>query len=200
MDKLNQQLNFILELDKLKGIYRQNVVPSDHLRRENSAEHSWHAAMVALIFQEYTQEKIDINRVVKMLLIHDVVEIYAGDTFAYADQSLLDAQEGKEIKALNQLFSLLPDEDADVYKTLWFEYEAAQTADGCFAKAIDCIQPLISNLNNQGQSWKEHTDVTKEKVLKRNEHLKRLAPRLWEYVNRELDKAVSVGWLKSEKQ
>lgn len=195
MQKLNQKLDFILELDKLKGVYRQSVVPSDNSRRENSAEHSWHAAMVALIFQSYAEEDIDISRVVKMLLIHDVVEIYAGDTFAFAEQSVLDGQEEKEINALNRLFALLPEEEALAYKALWFEYEAVETADGRYAKAIDCIQPLISNLNNNGASWKEHTGVTKEKVLWRNRHLKDLAPKLWAYVNLELNKAVDAGWL-----
>lgn len=195
MQKLKQQLDFILELDKLKGVYRQTTVPSDSSRQENSAEHSWHAAMMAMIFQSYATEEIDINRVTKMLLIHDVVEIYAGDTFAFADQAILDAQEAKEIEALNKLFALLPEDEAQEYIDLWHEYENVETADGRFAKAIDCLQPFVTNINNEGASWKKHTHVTREKVLERNLHLKELAPKLWDYVNYELDKAVKTGWL-----
>lgn len=197
MQKLRQQLDFILELDKLKGIYRQTVVPSDNARQENSAEHSWHAAMMAMIFQSYAAEKINIDRVIKMLLIHDVVEIYAGDTFAFADQETLDAQEEKEIEALNKLFSLLPEGEAQEYVELWHEYENVETADGRFAKAIDCLQPFVTNINNEGASWKKHSTVTKDKILERNLHLKELAPKLWDYVNLELDKAIETGWLQA---
>ncbi|WP_372880363.1 HD family hydrolase [Psychromonas sp.] len=194
MKELKQQLNFIMELDRLKAVYRKTMVQSDDNRQENSAEHSWHISMVATVFHQYAQEPVNINRVVSMLLIHDIVEIDVGDTFAFAAQQDLDAQEEKELRAANRLFGLLPETQFQLFQTLWLEFEQAESADARFAKAMDCILPLIQNMANQGGSWAKH-EVKKHQVLKRNQYLQDLAPKLWSYACSEIDLAVEKGWL-----
>ena len=195
MEKLQQQLDFILELDRLKAVYRQTRVKPDSNRRENSAEHSWHISLLAEVLAEYAEEPVDIQRVVRMLLIHDVVEIDAGDTFAFADQEELDGQEDKEIEAANRLFGLLPEEQFIPMRDLWLEFEAAQTADARFAKAMDRMLPILQNMANQGGTWEAH-NVSKTQVIQRNQYLKGLAPKLWDYALQQIDLAVSNGWLK----
>lgn len=194
MNNLDQQLAFILELDRLKAVQRQALVRSAGNRQENSAEHSWHIAMIAQVLQGYAEKPIDINRVVTMLLIHDIVEIDAGDTFAFAQQHELDGQEEKELEAAERLFGLLPEQQYLSMKALWLEFEQAQTTDARFAKAMDCVLPLLQNINNNGGSWARHK-IKKQQVLHRNRHLEGLAPKLWEYVCQQLDFAVSKGWL-----
>lgn len=194
---LEQQLDFIYELDKLKAIKRQALLKADNNRQENSAEHSWHIALTGLVLKDYAEGDIDIVRVVTMLLIHDIVEIDAGDTFAFADEQDLDAQEEKEIAAAKRIFGLLPEEQYQHYNQLWLEFEAAQTADAKFAKSIDRILPLIQNVRNEGGSWKKHS-VAKSKVLKRNEYLQTAAPRLWQYAVEQIDQATQKGWLQDQ--
>ncbi|MGB5446760.1 MAG: HD domain-containing protein [Psychromonas sp.] len=194
MKELKQQLTFIMELDRLKAVYRKTMVLSDDNRQENSAEHSWHISMVANVLHQYAQEPVNINRVVSMLLIHDIVEIDAGDTFAFAAQQDLDAQVEQELKAANRLFGLLPERQFQLFQTLWLEFEQAESADARFAKAMDCILPLIQNMANQGGSWAKH-QVKKDQVLKRNQYLQDLAPKLWDYACSEIDLAVEKGWL-----
>ena len=194
MHDFEQQLTFIHELDRLKGVYRQTLVKSDWSRRENSAEHSWHISLMAHVLKDYAEEPVNIDRVVKMLLLHDVVEIDAGDTFAFADKQELDGQESKELEALERLFGLLPEPQAQSMKELWLEFEQAETADGRFAKAMDRILPLLQNMNHKGGSWARH-DVSKTQVLQRNRYLEGLAPRLWLYVQGQVDIAVERGWL-----
>ena len=194
MSDFEQQLTFIHELDRLKSVHRQTLVKSDWGRRENSAEHSWHISMMAHVLKDYAVEPIQIDRVVKMLLLHDVVEIDAGDTFAFADKKELDGQEGKELKALERLFGMLPEPQAKEMKGLWLEFEQAKTPDGRFAKAMDRILPILQNMNYDGGSWSRH-DVSKTQVLQRNRHLKGLAPKLWGYVQEQVDIAVEKGWL-----
>lgn len=197
MKDLTQQLDFILELDRLKAVYRQALVKVDNNRQENSAEHSWHISLLAQTLHQYAQETVDINRVVTMLLIHDIVEIDAGDTFAFAEQHELDGQEEKELNAANRIFGLLPDAQFSAMKTLWLEFEQATTADARFAKAMDRILPLLQNMQNEGGSWARH-GVKKTQVIKRNQHLEGLAPKLWAYVNEQINIAVAKGWLIDE--
>lgn len=197
MKDLSSQLNFIREIDELKAVYRQTHVKSDNNRNENSAEHSWHIAMMANVLQEYADEPIDISRVINMLLIHDIVEIDAGDTFAFAQQQELDGQEDKEIKAANRLFGLLPEPQFSEMKTLWLEFEQAETSDARFAKAMDRVLPLIQNMANEGGSWVRHK-VKKSQVLARNKYLDGLAPSLWAYACEQIDTAVNNGWLLDE--
>jgi putative hydrolase of HD superfamily len=194
MADLQQQLQFVLELDKLKAVQRQALIKADNNRRENSAEHSWHIAMLAYTLKDYAQESVDILRVINMLLIHDIVEIDAGDTFAFAEQGDLDAQHAIELEAANRIFGLLPDSQYHELKALWLEFEAALTNDARFAKAMDRILPLIQNMQNDGGSWARHT-VSKSQVLKRNQYLKGLTPALWQYACEQIDIAVERGWL-----
>ena len=194
MDDLKQQLAFILEIDQLKAIYRQTFVLSDDNRNENSAEHSWHISMMAHILHEYAEETVDISRVVKMLLIHDIVEIDAGDTFAFADQSKHDSQEDEELEAANRLFGLLPEEQFQLMNNLWIEFELANTADAKFAKAMDRMLPLLQNIQNNGGSWVKH-NISKTQVLKRNNYLEETCPQLWCYACEQIDFAVLEGWL-----
>ena len=191
---LQKQLAFIIEIDKLKAVYRQTTVKEDKDRHENSAEHSWHIALTAQLLRDYAEHQIDINRVVKMLLIHDIIEIDAGDLFAFAESEDHQAQALKEEKAAQRLFGLLPDQQYDEYKALWFEFEAATTNDAQFAKSMDRILPLVQNMNNQGGSWAKHK-IKRSQVLKRNQYLEYIAPKLWLYVVSQVDLAVENGWL-----
>lgn len=197
MEELKQQLNFILELDRLKAVYRQALVKSDKNRNENSAEHSWHISMMANTLHKYAEEPVNISRVINMLLIHDIVEIDAGDTFAFAAQRELDGQEDKEIKAANRIFGLLPEKQFLSMKQLWLEFEEAKTADARFAKAMDRVLPLLQNMENEGGSWSRHS-VKKSQVISRNIYLDGLAPTLWAYVSEQIDIAVKKGWLLNE--
>lgn len=194
MNDLEKQLAFITEIDRLKAVRRQTMVKPDNNRRENSAEHSWHIALMAQVLKSYVEEPVDINRSVSMLLIHDIVEIDAGDTFAFAAQHELDNQEEQEIAAANRLFGLLPDEQFEAMRALWIEFEQAETPDARFAKAMDRILPLIQNMANNGGTWVEHK-VTKQQVLKRNQYLQAVTPKLWEYACQQIDLAVQNGWL-----
>ena len=194
MQKLDSQLAFIFEIDRLKAIYRRTMVQSDNNRQENSAEHSWHIAMTAQILHEYAENDVDINRVVSMLLIHDIVEIDAGDMFAFDDPKLFAAQEQKEIQAAERIFGLLPEPQSKHFLQLWLEFESSQTVDARFAKAMDRILPLVQNMANEGGSWAVNK-VTKKQVLHRNSYLQGLAPKLWLYVNQQIELACDKGWL-----
>lgn len=197
MSDLSQQLEFVLELDRLKAVYRQTFVKPDGNRNENSAEHSWHISMMANILQEYAEDGVNLLRVNNMLLIHDIVEIDAGDTFAFAEQTELDGQLDKELKAADRIFGILPEKQFNYFKTLWLEFENAETADAKYAKAMDRMLPLLQNMQNDGGSWAKH-DVKKSQVLDRNSYLKDSTPRLWQYACEQIDLAVSNGWLRNE--
>jgi len=197
MEELNKQLDFIIELDRLKGVYRQALVKSDKNRFENSAEHSWHISLTAQILHEYAVENVNISRVMSMLLIHDIVEIDAGDMFAFADIKDHKEQADKEIAAANRIFGLLPEEQYLHFKQLWLEFESAKTIDARFAKAMDRVLPLLQNMRNDGGSWARH-NIAKSQVIERNKYLEGLAPRLWLYVCKQIDIAVDKGWLRNE--
>ena len=192
--KLSQQLAFLQELEKLKAIQRKTTVKPDNNRQENSAEHSWHIAVQAMTLQEYAEEPVDIGRVINMLLLHDIVEIDAGDTFAFANNSELSGQEAKEQAAAERLFGLLPSVQADVFKALWQEFELAQTPDARFAKAMDCLLPVIQNMDCNGGTWAKYR-VSRSQVLHRNRHLEKIAPRLWDYLLAQINISVQHGWL-----
>lgn len=197
MEELNKQLDFIIELDKLKGVYRQALLKSDKNRFENSAEHSWHISLTSQILHQYAVEKVNISRVMSMLLIHDIVEIDAGDMFAFSDQKDLAEQEDKEIAAASRIFGLLPEKQFQHYKELWLEFENSETIDARFAKAMDRILPLLQNMRNEGGSWARH-NIAKSQVIERNKYLEGLAPQLWAYVCEKIDIAVVKGWLRNE--
>lgn len=194
MHSLQQQIEFLQEMDKLKAVHRRITVKAAGNRDENSAEHSWHTALQALLLQQYAETNIDILRVVKMLLIHDVVEIDAGDTFAFAAHAELDGQNAKEAIAARRIFGLLPQDQATEYETLWHEFEALETPEAQYAKAMDCLLPALQNMNNNGGSWAVYK-ISRSQILKRNQQLEKVSPPLWQYFLTQVDLAVAKGWL-----
>ncbi|NLP29463.1 MAG: HD domain-containing protein [Clostridia bacterium] len=193
-ERLLKQIEFITEIDKLKQIYRQNVVIGTS-RNENDAEHSWHLAIMAILLSEYVEdEKLDLLRVIKMLIIHDLVEIDAGDTFCYDEKAKEDKAQREE-KAAERLFNILPSDQAEEIMDLWKEFEEKETLEARFAACMDRLQPLILNYNTQGHTWQK-PGVTSQKVLKRNEPLKETTPDLWEYAKEIIEDSVEKGILK----
>lgn len=162
--RLLKQLDFILEIDKEKRITRQTSI-TGHLRKENDAEHAWHMALMSFILREYSNEDIDITRVIVMCLVHDIVEIDAGDTYAY-DEEGKKTQAEREEKAKKRIFGLLPEDQADLMMELFDEFEADVTPEAHFAHAMDNFQPLLLNNSNGGADWREH-DVTYDQVMGR---------------------------------
>lgn len=163
-ERLTAQLRFVLEVDKLKRILRRNLL-IDGSRRENDAEHSWHLAVTARIFAEYAPEGTDIERVIELLLVHDIVEIDAGDTFLY-DSTAADTQLERERLAADRIFALLPEDQADRTRALWEEFEARQTPEARFAKAVDQLAPMLANWHTDGGVWKQ-LGVAKSRVLEK---------------------------------
>ncbi|EHU9450140.1 HD domain-containing protein [Vibrio vulnificus] len=195
MERLNKQLALLMELDKLKSVLRRTRVKSADKRLENSAEHSWHVALMALLMEEHANEPVDIGRVVKMLLLHDVVEIDAGDTFVY-DAVASEQQAEKELAAARRLFGMLPADQGEELLQLWLEFEAAQTADAKFGKALDRIIPMLLNYHNQGQSWQEH-GVTRQQALTVNQKIDLGSHVLWDKAQEIIEQATQNGWLKA---
>ena len=193
-ERLGRQIEFIVEIDKLKQIFRQTLLLADR-RQENDAEHSWHLALMAVLLAEHAVEtKIDIFRVVKMLLVHDLVEIDAGDTFAYDAEAHRDKEE-REIRAAERIFNLLPSDQARTLRALWDEFEARQTPEARYAAALDRLQPVLMNLHGGGDDWHLH-GITKSQVIAYNRHIEEGAPSLWKYVRKSIDEAVEQGILK----
>jgi len=190
INRLDQQIQFILEIDKLKSVLRRTTLINE-ARRENSAEHSWHIALMAVLLIEHANQAIDLPRVVKMLLIHDIVEIDAGDTFAYSGVSKID-QSAKERIAAERLFSLLPDDQAVELRALWEEFEAMQTPEANFANAVDRLMPVLHNYHNGGGTWRESI-VTLEKVITRVSPIGEGSAALWEFTQTILADAVNRG-------
>lgn len=190
MERLQKQMKFILEVDKVKEIFRQTYL-SDGSRKENDAEHSWHLALMAVLLKEYANEDVDLLKVIPMVLIHDLVEIDAGDTYAY-DQAGLATQRERETKAADRIFGLLPSDQAEVFRTLWEEFEAYETAEAKFAHALDNCQPLFLNDASGGKSWREH-GVHKSQIYKRNEHTAEGSVEIWEYMKTLVDKHIQLG-------
>ena len=191
MDRLKKQLAFIVEVDKLKQIFRQNVLILDR-RNENDAEHSWHITLMTMLLQEYfINPRLDLLKVMKMTIVHDLVEIYAGDTFCYDEEGNQDKLEREKISA-QRLFSLLPQDQKEEMWSLWWEFELQETDEAKFGACLDRLQPLLLNMHTDGHTWKK-PGVNKVKVLERNAILKDYAPKLWEYVLCELEKATELG-------
>ena len=165
-ERLKKQLDFLLEIDKEKEIYRQTHILGGS-RRENDAEHAWHMAIMAFVLQEYANEKIDVLHVMQMVLMHDLVEIYAGDTYAY-DETAKQSQREREVAAADKIFGMLPDDQATDFRAIWDEFEARETPEAKFARMLDNYQPLSLNHANHGGDWKAH-DVARSQVEKRNE-------------------------------
>lgn len=190
---LGAPLAFALELDRLKGVERRTL-RLDRSRRENSAEHSWHLATMALVFAAHAPEGTDVDRVVRMLLVHDVVEIDAGDTFAF-DAAGLTGREARERVAADRLFALLP--GGATLRALWEEFERADTVDARYANALDRLAPLLLNLHTDGGTWREHR-VARAAVLARMRPIEAGLPALWPAVVAAIDAAVDRGWVRSD--
>ena len=184
--RLEQQINFILEIDQLKSVMRRTVVV-DQSRQENTAEHSWHLAVMAMVLAEHANHPPDILKVLKMVLVHDIVEIDAGDTFGYDDDGHKDKAE-REQRAADRLFSLLPNDQARELRALWNEFEARETSDARFALALDRLNPILLNLATNGHSWKQH-GITRERVIQRNDLMAEGSQGLWSHVTELLAQA-----------
>jgi putative hydrolase of HD superfamily len=192
-NQLTQQIQFIIEIDRLKHILRQTLL-MDGSRRENSAEHSWHLAIMAIALSEYAPEGVDIFRAIKMLLIHDLVEIDAGDTFCYDVQANCSKAE-KELQAASRLFGILPEDQGRELRSLWDEFEVGETPTAKFAAALDRIQPLLHNQQTQGGTWRIH-GIRRDQVMKRVAPVETGAPELWPFVLQLIDDCVAAGYLK----
>lgn len=191
--RLEQQIQFILEIDKLKQIVRRSYL-TDQSRRENDAEASWHLAVMVMLLSEYSSDpNLNVFKVLKMVLIHDLVEIDAGDAFLY-DSAGAEAKMEKEETAANRIFGLLPPDQASEMRFLWDEFEAGVTSEAKFARALDRLHPLLMIYNTQGRTWKEHS-VTAEKALALNPPIiAKGAPKLGEYAEELLQKAKELGY------
>jgi putative hydrolase of HD superfamily len=195
MTRLEKQMNFILEVDKLKSIVRQNYLMNGS-RREDDADHSWHLALMCAILSEYANEKIDVIKTMTMVLIHDIVEIDAGDTYAY-DASANTSKRERELAAADRIFHLLPADQAEEMRSLWEEFEDGNTPEAKFAVTLDHMQPMLLNAGSDGRSWKEH-QVTLSQVMKRNETTHEGSETLWEYQYEIMKQQVEKGNLINE--
>lgn len=192
-ERLRKQIKFLMEIDKLKSVYRRSYL-ADKSRHENDAEHSWHLALMAMILHEHADHReLDILKVLKMLIVHDLVEIDAGDTFAYDDQGQLDKAE-REQAAAERLFGMLPEDQQRDVLALWVEFEARSTPEAQFATAMDRLAPLLLNYATEGKSWREH-GVTSDQVLAYNRKIAESSQVLWSFVESLVQDAVDRGYL-----
>ena len=192
---LESQITFLVEVDKLKSVLRRNYVIHGN-RRENSAEHSWHVALFAMILTEHSNESIDVNRVIKMLIIHDIVEVDAGDTFIYDDAGR-QTQVSREEEAAARLFALLPSEQGRSFRDLWNEFEAATTPEAKFAKAIDRFAGFLHNYETHGRGWSEN-GIKRNRVFAVNEKVVDGSATLWEKIQSFIGSAAREGFLQDE--
>lgn len=195
MTRLEQQIEFILEIDKVKNIFRQNYL-ADGKRRENDAEHSWHIALMAVLLREYAEEEVDVLKVMTMVLVHDLVEIDAGDTYAYDEKASEDKRE-RELRAAERIFGILPKDQGTYFRSLWDEFEEYETADAKYAHLLDNFQPFLLNNASDGKSWVEH-EVRKAQIYKRNEKVAPAFETIWDYMKRVIDQNISIKNIKEE--
>jgi len=191
--RLKQQIAFIAECDRLKEIFRQTLNPTSR-RAENDAEHSWHLCLCVIVLAEHAnQPPLDVLRVLKMVIVHDLVEIDAGDTFAY-DTAAMAGQHEREARAADRIFGLLPADQAQEFRALWDEFEEKQTPEAKFATAVDRFQPMLLNCLTQGAAWNRH-GVTHDRVVARNRHIADGCTELWTYAEQMLNEVVAAGHL-----
>lgn len=190
--RLDQQLLFSATIDRMTLVLRRTVL-IDQSRRENDAEHSWHIAVMAMLFQEYANVSVDIGRVVQMCVVHDLVEIYAGDTFAYDSQGAQD-KGVREQQAADQLFSQLPKEQGEALRSFWEEFDAMETNDAKYAACMDRLQPFFHNTLTQGHTWVEGK-TTRAMVEKRMAIVKEVMPEVYSWMEINMDEAIRQGWL-----
>ena len=193
-DRLARQIRFIVEVDRLKNVLRQTWL-TDASRQENSAEHSWHVVLMAHLLAEHVPAPVDVTRVTRMLLVHDIVEIDAGDTFAYDAAANADRAE-RERAAADRIFGLLPADQIEEWRALWDEFEALDTEESRFAPAIDRLQPLLQNLHTHGGAWRSH-GVTREQILERMRPIENATPGIWPYIVSTIDEVWAKGWIRS---
>lgn len=186
------QFRFLLEIDKLKNVLRRSVL-SDQSRRENSAEHSWHLATIAFCLKEYAEGPVDIFKVITMLLLHDIVEVDAGDVFVHSAGEQ-EKQREKEVVAARRIFSLLPADQGAAYYALWEEFDCGDSAEAKFARVIDRVEPVMLHEATDAVGWREY-GVTHSQILRRLGSIEKDAPRLWPRVKRVIDKALETGAL-----
>lgn len=189
-ERLKKQKEFILEVDKMKTIYRQTHIRG-YERQENDAEHSWHLALMAFLLSEYANEEVDVFHVMKMVLIHDLVEIDAGDTYAYDAEGNTTKREREE-KAADRIFGILPEDQGKEIRQLWEEFEKGETPEARFAHVLDNFQPLTLNDDNDGKDWKRH-QVKKSQIVKRNENTPQGSSDIWECMEELIEKNVRKG-------
>lgn len=194
MNHLLNQIEFIREIDKLKYIFRKTkLINSD--RPENDAEHSWHLAMMAIVLAGHANEPIDLEKVMKMVLIHDIVEIDSGDVFVY-DMTKSHDNFDEELKAARRIFGILPEEQAEEFINLWIEFEEMKTPESKFARALDRLEPLLQNASNNGGTWREF-DVKYDKVIEKKKAIKDGSEELWKFAENLIDESVEKGILSS---
>lgn len=194
-DRLLQQIEFLIEIDALKGVVRQSSI-ADGSRQENTAEHSWHLALCALILAEHANEPVDVTRVVQMLLVHDLVEIDAGDTFVYASGADAAKQADAEQRAADRIFALLPADQASSLRALWDEFEAKLTPESKFAKAVDRLQPMLLNHASGGGSWTMHSITADKPRALIDRTMPEGSSTLAAYAHTVIDAAVAAGMLR----
>lgn len=190
MDRMKQQIAFLMEIDKVKNIFRQTYL-ADGKRKENDAEHSWHLAIAAFLLKEYVAEDVDVMKVMIMVLIHDLVEIDAGDTYAY-DAEGAKTKRAREVAAADRIFGMLPEDQSGYFRELWDEFEAYESDDAKFAHLLDNFQPLLLNHESNGKSWTEH-HVKKSQIYKRNEKIKETSPEVWERMKQIVEEHIALG-------
>ncbi|MEE3313857.1 MAG: HD domain-containing protein [Treponema sp.] len=195
IERFDSQMRFVAEIDKMTHILRQTVL-LDQSRRENDAEHSWHIAVMAQVLQEHFVENADLGRAVRMLTVHDLIEIYAGDTFAYDSVGNLSKEE-RERKSADKLFAMLPSDQGNEIRGLWEEFDSRSTPDSRFAACMDVLQPFFHNTLTQGHTWVEHS-VKKSSVLRRMDIIKKWMPAIWPWVEANIRRGIEMGWLKED--
>ncbi len=190
MDRMKQQIAFLMEIDKVKNIFRQTYL-ADGKRKENDAEHSWHLAIATFLLKEYVAEDVDVMKVMIMVLIHDLVEIDAGDTYAY-DAEGAKTKRAREVAAADRIFGMLPEDQGGYFRELWDEFEAYESDDAKFAHLLDNFQPLLLNHESNGKSWTEHR-VKKSQIYKRNEKIEETSPEVWEWMKQIVEEHIALG-------
>ena len=196
VNRLEQQMRFLVEVDKMKSVYRRTIL-IDKTRRESDAEHSWHFALMAMLLAEYADpEKVDCARVIRMALVHDLIEIYAGDTFAYDVQGNQDKRQ-RETEAADKLFALLPEDQAAEIRALWEEFDAMETPDAQYAAAIDRLQPFLNNFLTQGHTW-GLGGVKSAQVYERMDPIRVALPDVWPFVDKMIQESIEKGYLEKE--
>lgn len=195
LERLEKQIRFIVEIDKVKNIFRQTYL-ADAGRKENDAEHSWHIALMAYLLQEYAEKPVDVSKVMLMVLIHDLVEIDAGDTYAYDDAGA-ETKRAREEAAADRIFGLLPEDQGKYFRELWEEFEAYESPEGKYAHLLDNFQPLLLNDASGGLSWQEH-QVRKSQIYKRNEKIEETSETIWNCMKEIVQKHIECGHVEED--